>query len=63
MRKNGLVDEVIPEPSNGAHRSPEEMFQVVKTKIKDYISELEKQNPDKRIEDRIEKFCQMGVWK
>jgi acetyl-CoA carboxylase carboxyl transferase subunit alpha len=63
MRKNGLVDEVIPEPSNGAHRNPEEMFQVVKAKIKDYISELEKQNPDKRIEDRIEKFCQMGVWK
>jgi acetyl-CoA carboxylase carboxyl transferase subunit alpha len=63
MRKNGLVDEVIPEPSNGAHRNPEEMFQVVKAKIKDYISELEKQNPDKRVEDRIEKFCQMGVWK
>jgi acetyl-CoA carboxylase carboxyl transferase subunit alpha len=63
MRKNGLVDEVIPEPSNGAHRNPEEMFQVVKEKIKGYISELEKQNPDKRVEDRIEKFCQMGVWK
>lgn len=63
MRKNGLVDEVIPEPSNGAHRNPEEMFQVVKAKIKDYISELEKQNPDKRVEGRIEKFCQMGVWK
>jgi acetyl-CoA carboxylase carboxyl transferase subunit alpha len=63
MRKNGLVDEVIPEPSNGAHRNSEEMFQVVKAKIKDYISELEKMNPDKRVEDRIEKFCQMGVWK
>jgi len=63
MRKNGLVDEVIPEPSNGAHRNPEEMFQVVKAKIKDYISELEKQDPDKRVEDRIENFCQMGVWK
>ena len=63
MRKNGLVDEVIPEPSNGAHRNPEEMFQVVKAKIKGYISELEKQNPDNRVEDRIEKFCQMGVWK
>ena len=63
MRKNGLVDEVIPEPSNGAHRNPEEMFQVVKAKIKGYISELEKQNPDNRVEDRIEKFCLMGVWK
>jgi acetyl-CoA carboxylase alpha subunit len=39
------------------------MFQVVKAKIKGYISELEKQKPDKRVEDRIEKFCQMGVWK
>jgi acetyl-CoA carboxylase carboxyl transferase subunit alpha len=63
MRKNGLVDEVIPEPSNGAHRNPEEMFHSVKAKIKDYLSELEKINPDKRVEDRIEKFCQMGVWK
>jgi len=63
MRNNGLVDEVIPEPSSGAHRNPEETFQVVKAKIKDYISALEKQNPDKRVEDRIEKFCQIGVWK
>ncbi|MFM6933953.1 MAG: acetyl-CoA carboxylase carboxyltransferase subunit alpha [Flavobacteriales bacterium] len=63
MRKNGLVDEVIPEPSNGAHRNPEEMFQVVKSKINSYLTELEKINPDKRVEDRIEKFCQMGVWK
>lgn len=63
MRKNGLVDEVIPEPSNGAHRNPEEMFHSVKAKIKEYLSELEKINPDKRVEDRIEKFCQMGVWK
>jgi acetyl-CoA carboxylase carboxyl transferase subunit alpha len=63
MRKNGLVDEVIPEPSNGAHRNPEEMFSAVKVKIKNYLSELEKMNPEKRVEDRIEKFCQMGVWK
>jgi acetyl-CoA carboxylase carboxyl transferase subunit alpha len=63
MRKNGLVDEVIPEPSNGAHRNPDEMFKMVKSKIKDYISELEGIHPDKRVEDRIEKFCQMGVWK
>lgn len=63
MRKNGLVDEVIPEPSNGAHRNPEEMFHTVKAKIKSYLSELEAMDPNKRINDRIEKFCQMGVWK
>ncbi len=63
MRKNGLVDEVIPEPSNGAHRNPEEMFHTIKAKIKGYLSELEGMDPNKRIDDRIEKFCQMGVWK
>lgn len=63
MQKNGLVDEVIPEPTNGAHRNPEEMFQIVKGKIKSYLSELEGMDPNKRIDDRIEKFCQMGVWK
>jgi acetyl-CoA carboxylase carboxyl transferase subunit alpha len=63
MRKNGLVDEVIAEPSNGAHRSPDEMFDTVKAKIKSYLSELEGMDPSKRIDDRIEKFCQMGVWK
>lgn len=63
MRNHGLVDEVIPEPSNGAHRNPEEMFQTVKAKIKSYLGELEGMDPAKRIDDRIEKFCRMGVWK
>lgn len=63
MKKNGLVDEVIKEPINGAHRNHEEMFAIVKTAIKKYVKELEKMDPDKRINERIEKFNKMGVWK
>lgn len=63
MKKNGLVDDVIKEPMNGAHRSQEEMFSIVKKNIKKYIKELEDIDPDVRINDRIEKFNKMGVWK
>ena len=63
MKKNGLVDAVIPEPINGAHRSQEENFENVKQAILSYLVELDKQTPEKRINDRIEKFNKMGVWK
>lgn len=63
MKKNGLVDEVIKEPSNGAHRDQVKMFATVKKHIKKYISELESIDPNKRIDQRIEKFNKMGVWK
>ena len=62
MQKNGLVDDVINEPSNGAHRNQEEMFDIVKDKIKGYLKELSVINPEQRINDRIEKFNRMGVW-
>jgi acetyl-CoA carboxylase carboxyl transferase subunit alpha len=63
MKKNGLVDGVIPEPINGAHRSQNENFENVKQAILSYLVELDKQTPEKRINDRIEKFNKMGVWK
>jgi acetyl-CoA carboxylase carboxyl transferase subunit alpha len=62
MQANGLVDEVISEPINGAHRSQTEMFSILKKKIKGYIKELNEIDDQKRIDDRIEKFCKMGVW-
>ena len=63
MKKNGLVDEVIKEPISGAHRDQEKMFGIVKKHIKKYISELQSIDPNKRIDQRIEKFNKMGVWK
>jgi len=62
MKNNGLVDEVIEEPLSGAHRNHEEMFEIVKNSIKNYISELKNISPEQRIHDRIEKFNKMGVW-
>lgn len=63
MKKNGLVDDVIPEPVCGAHRNHEEIFETVKQYIVKNVKALEKVDADKRVNDRIEKFCKMGVWK
>jgi acetyl-CoA carboxylase carboxyl transferase subunit alpha len=62
MKQLKLVDDVIKEPASGAHREQQEMFLTVKNSIKEYLKELEGINPEKRINDRIEKFCTMGVW-
>lgn len=62
MLKNGLVDDVITEPTNGAHRDHEQIFETVKQAIKGYLAELSPKSPDQRINDRIEKFNKMGYW-
>lgn len=63
MKKLGLVDDVIKEPSNGAHRNHEEAFKLVKKAISGYLKELKPIDPSKRINNRIEAFSKRGVWK
>jgi acetyl-CoA carboxylase carboxyl transferase subunit alpha len=63
MKANGLVDDVIKEPMNGAHRNHEEAFAAVKTYISSTIKDLMKIDASERINQRIEKFNKMGVWK
>jgi len=63
MKKNGLVDDVIKEPINGAHRDKEVIFGTVKKAIQKYLKELTPIDPTKRIDSRIDKFNKMGVWK
>jgi len=60
MSSFGLVDGVLPEPVGGAHAQPEVMAVTLKEYIIKTIAELKKINPDKRIEQRIEKFSKMG---
>ncbi len=61
MLKNKLVDGVIKEPCGGAHTNPEEMFSIVKKEIKKHLTKLTKEDADKLVNSRIEKFCAMGV--
>ena len=62
MKGFGLVDDIIQEPMDGAHRNHEEIFQSVKQSIVTYLKELDAISPEKRIAQRIEKFNNMGIW-
>ena len=63
MTKNELVDDVIKEPIDGAHRSEHLIFERVKKYIKKAVQELETIDHEERINQRVEKFNKMGVWK
>jgi acetyl-CoA carboxylase carboxyl transferase subunit alpha len=63
MKKLKLVDGIIKEPINGAHRNPNEIFSTVKREIKRQITLLSKLKPEERVNKRINKFCDMGVYK
>ncbi len=57
-----LIDGIIKEPLGGAHNNPEEMAKVLKREIKKHLAELEDMTPQERINQRIEKFSNMGVF-
>jgi acetyl-CoA carboxylase carboxyl transferase subunit alpha len=61
MKANGLIDGIIEEPLGGAHRDMKKMTKSIKAAILDALKELDKIKPEKRIDQRIDKFCAMGV--
>ncbi len=61
MLSNKLIDGIIKEPIGGAHTNHQEIFDTVKTEILKHIETLSKLDAKKRVEQRIDKFCQMGV--
>lgn len=63
MLKNKLIDGVIEEPLGGAHINPEEMFGILKETLVKELDKLSKTPIDKLVTKRIEKFCDMGVYK
>ncbi len=62
MSQFGLVDGVIKEPIGGAHSNHEEMAAILKEKLKATLAELKPVDADTRIEQRIEKFSNMGFF-
>ena len=39
------------------------MFSILRDKLHAYLNELDQKQPEERINERIEKFNQMGFWK
>jgi acetyl-CoA carboxylase carboxyl transferase subunit alpha len=61
MLGNKLIDGIIKEPLGGAHHNPEQMAKDVQTRIIADLKELTNRDIDTVINERIEKFCAMGV--
>jgi acetyl-CoA carboxylase carboxyl transferase subunit alpha len=59
----GLVDGIIKEPLGGAHKDLNWQTKQIKTTILKSIKELMALPTEKMIEQRIDKFCSMGVVK
>ncbi len=58
----GVIDAVLPEPTGGAHRDHKAVALTVKAKIQDTLAELEKIPHDKLLDQRLQKFLDMGIY-
>jgi acetyl-CoA carboxylase carboxyl transferase subunit alpha len=61
MLNNKLIDGIIKEPLGGAHHNSEQMAKAIKDKIIEDLKGLKSRDIDEVINERIEKFCSMGV--
>jgi acetyl-CoA carboxylase carboxyl transferase subunit alpha len=62
LKKQGIIDEIVPEPMGGAHRNPEQAAKILKEILLAELKQVSKLKPEKLMERRIEKFNTMGVW-
>lgn len=58
----GIADTILPEPLGGTHQDYNQSADTLKNAILDSFLELNKIDPDKRIENRIDKYDKMGEW-
>jgi acetyl-CoA carboxylase carboxyl transferase subunit alpha len=62
MKKLKLIDEIIREPAGGAHSNRTKNFNTVKNKISAHFAELEKLSPKELVNQRMNKYAEMGVF-
>ncbi|MCM4157631.1 acetyl-CoA carboxylase carboxyltransferase subunit alpha [Gramella sp. AN32] len=63
MKKQKLIDEIIKEPVGGAHSNRNETFDTVKKAITQAFEELKNLSASERVEKRMNKYLDMGVFK
>lgn len=62
LKKQGIIDVIVPEPLGGAHRDHEKMAEILKASILAELKPLMKLKTERLLERRVEKFSRMGVW-
>jgi len=58
----GIIDKIIPEPFGGAHKDHAQMAEILKSALKNELTDLVKIKSEKLVQSRIEKFDKMGIF-
>ncbi len=62
LLENGIIDGVVKEPLGGGHNNPEELYQNLSDYLSKSLKKLRQFSIDELIEQRIDKFSQMGTY-
>jgi len=57
-----IIDRIVPEPLGGAHKDHKLMSVTLKEVLKEELENLVKVKPEKMLQNRIDKFGQMGAY-
>jgi acetyl-CoA carboxylase carboxyl transferase subunit alpha len=58
----GIIDEIVPEPLGGAHRSPREAAERLGDRLEFHVKRLLKYGADRLVEERYRKYRRLGVY-
>lgn len=62
LKHLGIIDQILPEPIGGAHRSPLHAAETLKSALLKNLDRLSKMSKSDRQEHRYQKFRKMGVF-
>jgi acetyl-CoA carboxylase carboxyl transferase subunit alpha len=62
LKRLGIIDEIVPEPSGGAHADPAQAAELLAPYLERSLKELAKLKPAQLPEERFKKFRKMGVF-
>tara|TARA_Y100000385_G_scaffold275880_1_gene320849 strand:- start:4091 stop:5044 length:954 start_codon:yes stop_codon:yes gene_type:complete len=63
MKRMKLVDQIVKEPLGGAHKDPKKTYLSIEAAILKSFDELNAFSPKALVEQRMDKYAQMGVYK
>ena len=62
LKKLSIIDEIVPEPSGGAHADPAAAAELLSPYLEKALRELTKLKPAQLVDERYKKFRKMGVF-
>jgi acetyl-CoA carboxylase carboxyl transferase subunit alpha len=62
LKRFNIIDEIVPEPSGGAHADPAEAAALLAPSLERALRELQKLKPPQLLDERYKKFRKMGVF-